>query len=1023
MVLTDIAIKKNRITIALLIIAFLAGYFAFLSAPRNMDPGFIIRAATVTAVFPGASPDRMEKLVTDKLEKAVREMPELDFVSSQSFTGLAVITANIKESYKNMQPIWDKLRRKVETARRDLPAGVADVIVNDEYGDVFGIVVGLTGDGYNFAELKDVADQVRDELLLIDEAAKVQIYGAQEQRVFVEYNNARLAELGLSPQQLSGILQGQNILISGGSVVQGTERIALEPTGNFESVGSLADTLIAIPNTSRVVRLGDITTITRGYVDPPGGISRVSGQQGLLLGVSMREGGNYITLGSSVKKTIKELEATYPYGLEFSTVSFLPDDISRTVNGFTSSLYQSVGIVLAVMLLFLGLRTGLIVGSLIPGAILVSLLVMKFFDIGLDQMSLSSLIIALGLLVDNAIVVTESTMVRMERGQKAFDAATGAAKELMVPLLTSSLTTAFAFLPIFLAKSAVGEYCAPLFKVVTITLLSSWVLSMTMVPMLCVAFLRVKPKENKPALGEGRFDSKYKALLNWLVRHKLIALGGTAGFFYAGIVMMGFVPNIFFPGSSVSYFQVDYELPVGTDVSETSRTMESIEAYMRDNLMMGEDGEYGITSWQTHINFGGPRFTLNYNPPAAEPNKAVMVINVNEKAGIPSVMAKLDNYLRQGYPNLSASVKEMGAGPGGGYPVVVRLSGRDNDTLFGLVDEVKAKFRSMQGISIVNDDWGARTKKMLVNIDQARARRAGVSNEDIARSLQTGLDGLELTQYREDDESIPVVLRSSVADRQDLGKLENINVYSQATGVSVPLSQVADFEVVWQPSVIIRRDGLRTVSVRVRPEQGVLASTITNEFVPWIDQAAKQWPHGYRYEMGGDIEGSSKANESMAAQFPIAGLLIVLLLIGQFNSFRRAGIILSSIPLIIVGVAFGLLVARSYFGFMTMLGLISLAGIIINNAIVLIDQIDKQIDEKGDSSQDAIINASLERFRPILLTTATTTLGLMPLWIGRSPMFESMAIAMIFGLLFATILTLGVVPVLYAIFFRVKYSD
>jgi len=863
---------------------------------------------------------------------------------------------------------------------------------------------------------------VRDELLLIDEAAKVDIYGVQEQRVFVEYNNARLAELGLSPQQLAGILQAQNILISGGSVLLGAERIALEPSGNFESVEALADTLISIPNTTKVVRLGDIAKVNRGYVDPAGGISRVSGKQGLLLGISMREGGNYISLGEQIKQAMLQVQASYPYGVEFSTVSFLPDDISKTVDGFTSSLYQSVGIVLAVMLMFLGLRTGLIVGSLIPGAILMSLLVMKFFDIGLDQMSLSALIIALGLLVDNAIVVTESTMVRMERGAKAFDAATGAAKELMVPLLTSSLTTAFAFLPIFLAKSAVGEYCAPLFKVVTITLLCSWVLSMTMVPMLCVAFLKVKPNKDKPVLGEGRFDSKYKAALHWLVRHKVIALAGTAGFFYSGIVMMGFVPSIFFPGSSVSYFQVDYELPVGTDVAETSQTMQSIEEYMRGNLMKDADTPYGITSWQTHINFGGPRFTLNYSPPAAEPNKAVMVINVNEKAAIPSVMAKLDKHLKEGYANLSASVKEMGAGPGGGYPVVVRLSGRDSETLFSLVDEVKAKFRSMQGISVLNDNWGAQTKKILVNIDQARARRAGVSNQDIASSLRTGLDGMELTRYREDDESIPVVLRSSVADRQDLGKLENINVYAQATGKSIPLAQVADFDVQWQPSVIIRRDGLRTVSVRVRPEQGVLASEITDEFMPWLEAEAKGWPVGYRYEMGGDIEGSSEANESMGAQFPIAGLLILLLLIGQFNSIRRAGIILSSIPLIIVGVAFGLLVARSYFGFMTMLGLISLAGIIINNAIVLIDQIDKQIDEVGDSPQDAIINASLERFRPILLTTATTMLGLMPLWVGRSPMFESMAIAMIFGLMFATILTLGVVPVLYSIFFKVKYD-
>ncbi len=1019
--ITEIALGRNRITLAVLMILFLGGYFAFLSAPRNMDPGFIIRAATVTAYFPGASPERMERLVTDKLEKAIREMPELDYVSSQSFTGAAVITAHIKESYKDMQPIWDKLRRKVERARRKLPDGVLDVVVNDEYGDVFGIVLGLTGDGYNFAELKDIADEVRDELLLIGDVAKVDIYGDQAQRVFVEYNNARLAELGLSPQQLAGILQAQNILISGGSIVVGSERIALEPTGNFENLTQLGNTLIAIPNTTRVVRLSDVAKISRGYVDPPGGISRVNGQQGLLLGVSMREGGNYITLGKQIKTALHQLQGSYPYGIEFSTVSFLPDDIIGTVDSFTSSLFQAVGIVLAVMLVFLGLRTGLIVGSLIPGAILISLLVMKFFDIGLDQMSLSSLIIALGLLVDNAIVVTESTMVRMERGMKALPAATSAARELMVPLLTSSLTTAFAFLPIFLAKSAVGEYCAPLFKVVTITLLSSWVLSMTMIPMLCALFLHIKPQASQTAPGSGRFDAKYKAILQWLLHHRPLALVGALSFFAAGIVMMSYVPSIFFPGSDVSYFQVDYELPVGTDVAETSRTMARIEHYMQDELMPRDGQPFGITSWQTHINFGGPRFTLNYNPPAAEPNKAVMVINVNDKAGIPETMSKLDYYLKSHHPNLSASVKEMSAGPGGSYPVVVRISGRDSDTLFSLVERVKEKFRSMDGVNIVNDDWGARTKKMRVRIDPARTRRAGVSHKDIARSLQTGLDGLELTQYREDDESIPVLLRSAAADRQDIGKLHNINIYTQAAGRSIPLAQVADFDMQWQPSVIIRRDGLRTVSVRVRPQQGVLASEINRDFVPWMAAEAANWPRGYRYEFGGDIEGSGKANTSIGEQMPIAALLVVLLLIAQFNSFRRAGIIISTIPLIIFGVAFGLLLARSSFGFMTMLGLISLAGIIINNAIVLIDQIDKQINCEGDSPQAAIVNACLERFRPIMLTTATTVLGLMPLWIGRSPMFESMAIAMIFGLLFGTLLTLGVVPVLYSLFFRVSY--
>ena len=1019
MSITEVALKNNRITLVLLVIIFLSGYMSYVNMPRNLDPGFIIRAATVTAFFPGVSPERMELLVADKIEKTVREMPELDFVESQSFTGMTRVTVNIKESYKDMRPIWDKLRRKVESAERKLPQGVTSVVVNDEYGDVFGIVLGLTGDGYNFKELKDIADAVRDEFLLIPEVAKIDIYGAQERRVFVEYNNARLAELGLSPQQLAGILQSRNISISGGDLVTGVERIALEPSGNFESIEDLENTLITIPGTSQVMRLGDTVTIESGYADPPGAISHVTGTPGLMLGISMREGGNYISLGQAVTEKIQQLQTAYPIGVEFSVLSFLPNDISKSINNFSSSLIQSVSIVLIVMLAFLGLRTGLIVGSLIPAAIVMAFLIMSFFDIGLDQMSLTSLIIALGLLVDNAIVVTESTLVRMEQGKPARQAAVESARELMVPLLTSSLTTAAAFLPIFLAQSNVGEYTAPLFKVVSITLLSSWILSITMIPLLCITFLKVKVKQQT---SPGRSLSIYKTVITWALHHKYLTVVGVAGFFASGIFMLSFVPNIFFPASDNSYFQVDVELPVGTDVRETQKSLNQIEDFIKANLMEEEVPGRKITTWQTHINSGGPRFTLGYNPPPAQSNKAVMVINVADAAYVHYMIEQLDKYIRRNMPELSASVKAMGTGPAGDYPIEVRLSGTDNNTLFQLVEKTKAKLREIPGVAVITDNWGAQTKKINVSINQARAQRAGVSNEDIARSLQTGLSGLELTRYREGDESIPVLLRSNAADRSDLGKIENVNVYVQATGASIPLRQVADFEITWQPSVIIRRDGVRTVTVQARQEQGLLPAQIMAELKPWLAEESKQWPVGHRYAYGGDEESSVKANQSIGDQLPIAGLLVLLLLVGQFNSVRRAAIILSTIPLGIVGVAFGLLVTGSSMGFMTLLGIISLSGIIINNSIMLIDRTDIEINDNGLPPSEAIIAAALQRFRPILLTTATTSLGLMPLWLGQSPLFTSMAVAMIFGLVFATLLTLGVVPVLYAIFFRVKYQ-
>jgi multidrug efflux pump subunit AcrB len=521
--ITRFAIEKNRVTAVALILIVIAGFMIFRAMPRAEDPGFIIRTALVLTYFPGASPERVEMLVTDKLEKAIKEMAEMDFVTSESKTGVSVVYVNIKESYTEMRPIWDSLRRKVERVKEELPDGVIGPFVDDEFGDVFGTIITITGEGFNYAELKEIADNVRDELLLIEEVGKVHIFGTQEERIFVEYNNARLAELGLSAYQLINILQSQNIIIPGGDVATDQERIILEPSGSFETVEEIKRTLINIPGRSDLISLEDLAFIYRGYIDPPKSLTHSSGLQALALAINMREWGNIIVLGEKVKELVERLQGVYPIGIEFDMVAFQPEHVDKKVKDFTRNLMQAVAIVILVMLFTLRLRTGLVVAALVPMAMIMSIMVMSIFNIGLNQMSLASLIIALGMLVDNAIVMSESIMVQMTAGKKAIDAAIDSASELRIPMITSSLTTAAAFLPIFLAESDVGEYTAPLFKVVTITLLCSWVLALTMTPMLCVRFIKVKAKTGEYPYNT-KFYDKYRRFLLSLLKRPLITL-------------------------------------------------------------------------------------------------------------------------------------------------------------------------------------------------------------------------------------------------------------------------------------------------------------------------------------------------------------------------------------------------------------------------------------------------------------------------------------------------------------------
>ena len=1025
--ITGSAVRHHAVVYTLTAMVVIYGVIAYFNLPKQQDPGFTIRAAVITTRFPGASPLRVEQLVTDRIEQAIQEIPALDNVVSESRPGLSWVTANFKESYTDMRPIFDDLRRKVE-AVDDLPAGAHAPVVNDEYGDVFGSVYALTGEGFSHRELADIAEEIRDRLLHLDDVAKVTLQGVQEEEIFVEYNMARLREIGLSPRQLSEILSGINIVRGGGQVVTGRERITLEPSGNFESIDDLRRTVIQIPGRDRIVHLEDIVDIYRDYVDPPSGMARFNGRDAIIVSVSLREGGNILTLGQTLKQEIPHLEAAYPLGIRLTPVYLESAVVEVGVGNFLTNLLQAIAIVVVVMLLFLGLRTGLIVGTLVPITIFATLSTMSVLDITINQISLAALIISLGLLVDNAIVIAESILVRRGRGESATEAAVAAGGEMAVPLLTSSLTTAAAFLPIFLAESALGEYTADIFKVVAIALLGSWLLALSLIPLLTIGFLRVRREPESSADHASVLHRAYDRVLVLCLRNRVVFLVLAAGIFASAIWVLRWVPAGFIPPKVDPIINGTMQLPRGTAIEHTARVMADIDRFIIDELMLADEDRAGagradgaIANWSAWIGQSAPRYTLGLNPGSSEPGVVNLLINTTDPGVIPPTIARLQSYARERYPDLDVQLRRIENGVPIPYPVEVRVGGEDIDRIYALIAPIRGWLLAHPGVDSVRDDWGLRTKKLLINVDQERALRAGVTNDDIAVSLQSSLSGIELSRLREADRLIPITMRSGLTDRADIDRLRTMPVYAPGGG-TVPLEQVADIELVWQPAIIKRRDRTRTVAVQARLRPGVTATDINREFIPWLEAQAATWPRGYDLEIGGEAETSENANTAIADKLPIAGMIILLLLVTQFNSLRKPIIILLTIPLGLVGVTYGLLMTGSAFGFFTILGLIALSGIVINNAIVLLDRIDIEIEQNGRPPAAAVPVACRQRLRPILLTTATTIGGMMPLWLGHDPMFETMAVSIMFGLLFATLLTLLFIPVIYTIFFRVSIA-
>lgn len=1020
--LTKFAFENKPLTYTFLAVFCVLGFLSYLGMPRNSMPPFLVRFASVVTQFPGASPERVEELVTSKIEEAIQEIPEVDYITSESRTGISIVSVAIKESETDLQPIFDDMRRKVDRLQGELPQGIQGPVVDDDLGDVFGIFVGITGDGFSYAEIKDIADDVRHELIKISDAAKVVIVGNQEENIFIDYDNARLADLGLTQGQLQNILATTNIISPGGRLVVGPENIIVEPSGNFESIEDLKNTLINVGQENLPIPLGDLTNIYRGYIDPPESLVRVNGDPGLVLGISLKDGGNIVTLGQLVDKKVRELQQIYPHGVDIKRVLSQDIVVAKSVNDFLENLLQSVAVVLFVMLIFLGLRTGLVVASLIPVAIVMGIMFMDNLNVGLDKVSLAALIIALGMLVDNAIVMSESIMVKMEAGVDSVKAAIDSSNELMVPLLVSTMTTSAAFVSFYLAKSTMGEVVGPIFVVVTVVLLSSWLAALTLIPLLCIAFIKVKKQPTQTDEKPSALRSIYRRMLVLSLKNSLVFSVILVVLFVASIWGLSLVPSIFLPDDDRNLVYADLEMPIGTTLERTTVIVDAVEAFTRENLLVNDERDQGVVDWSAYIGKGAPKYDLGYTPSEGASHLAHLVFNTDSDASNDGVIQQLEIFCRDHFPELTATVSRLASGGGSSNPIAIRISGKSADKLFDILDQVKNKLRHAEGTRNVKDNWGMRSKKMIVSINQASAQRAGITNQDIATSLQTVLSGIKTGEFREGDKVIPVMMRDAQQNGLTIEKLEGLNIFSQNTGRNVPLTQVADLGISWQASKIMRRDLNKTITVTSDLAPGITVPDVLEQVLPWLETYAQSWPNGYSFEVGGESENSADAMNAVAVNLPIAFFAILLLLIGQFNSFKKPLIVLLTIPLGFIGVVFGLLIARSYFGFFAFLGVISLAGIVINNAIVLLDRIQIESDSGLEPAQ-AILTAAQQRFRPIMLTTATTSLGLIPLWLGGGPMFEPLAISVIFGLLFATVITLLFVPVLYKILYGVSFKD
>ncbi len=1016
--LAKLALDNSRATVICIVAIITLGMTTYLNYPSSEDPTITIREVAISAAYPGMPATRVEELLAKPLEAAMREIAAIDEIKSVSKTGSVRLSLIIRDEVADLEPVFIDIRNKANDIRGDLPEGTSGPFVFDEEGLTAIATIALWADGFSLSEMRDVAHDVRDRLYTLDGVRKIEIHGEQDERIYLEAKPSQLAQLGVSPQEISSELVSQNIIKPGGEIVADGRTILLEPSGNLLSVEDVTDVFVRIPDTDRVLRLAEIFDIRRDYVDPPSNPVFFNNRPTIILSLSTVEGTNNVAFGEALTALLAGIESDLPIGYVLDYATYQPELISAAVDGATSNVYQTLVIVLAVVMVFLGLRTGLIVGFFVPLTMLLGIIAMSLLGVDLQRMSIAAMIIALGLLVDNGIVVAEDIRVRLGQGVERRLAAVEASRTLALPLLVSSLTTICAFLPMLLVQGGAGEYVRSLAQVVTILLLGSWLLSMTVTPAMCVWFMKVAPGAEGVAgerpLYEGPVYGFYRRLLGLILLHRLPVLALFIALFGLSIFGLSTVRTEFFPLGDRNQFLVYLDFEAGTDVRETQSDLRQLTEWLAD---AGQNPE--ITSHVAYVGYGGPRFFLALSPVDPDPHRAFVVVNTLDVDDVDRVIERVNLFMNDRLPAARAMAKKMWFGSTEPGVVQVRLVGPSVDVLAAAADRLVDALYAIPGAVGIEQDWENKILKLSVNVDQTRARRAGVTSSDVATALNTIFSGTAVSDFREGDKIIPIVLRGDESVRFSLSGLQSVQVFSASTQRFVSLGQVATIDGEWLYGRIKRRDQERTLTVEGR-HSSLSAPALLARLQPAID--ALDLPAGHRVEIGGEVEDQGEANERLFSLLPISLAGIVVLLVGQFNSFRKGGIVLATLPLTLVGGTLGLLVMNAAYGFMALLGFFSLAGILINNGIVLIDRI--EIEEKaGRDPLDAVVTACLARARPILMTTLTTVLGLVPLILFGGALFYGMASVIAFGLIVATVFTLGFVPALYTLLFAIDTND
>ncbi len=1038
MSLAQIAIEKRAVTYFTVFLLIVAGTASFFSLGQLEDPEFSVKNAVITTTYPGASPEEVELEVTDRIELALQELPQLRWIESYSRAGVSTIKVEIKAEYwsDRLPQVWDELRGKVRDVEAQLPPGAGRPDVSDDFGDVFGFQLALTGDGFSYAEMEKYAKELKKEISVVEGIARVDLWGVQQRVVYVDVAQSQLAELGLTDATIGATLSQQNMVVDAGSADLQDQRLRIAPTGTFaspEDIGGLSlrpgirdqfGNIIATADAERqenrgssdeLIRIEDIGSVRSGYREPPVQLMRFNGQRALGISITNAAGVNVVTVGRAIDQRLAEINPHLPVGIEVHQVHWMSDIVDDAVKDFLISFAQAIGIVLVVLALFMGVRMGIIIGTALVLTILATFILLAVFGIDLQRMSLGALIIAMGMMVDNAIVVADGVAVRLQKGMDRTQAAIEAASQTAWPLLGATIIAVMAFYPIFASTEGAGEYCRTLFTVVAIALLASWVISMTLTPLQCLDMMPTpKSGETDADPFSGGFYRKYQSFLATAIRFRFITIGIMVVLLVAAGIGFGNVKQLFFPASSMQKLMVDFWLPEGSRIQDVAAKLEIAE-----KKIMADERVESVTAY---IGSGPPRFYLPVDPEYAYQSYGQIIVNVNDYRQVDGLIEELTPWFETTFPNAQVPLRKYGVGPSNTWQFELRISGpavADPAVLRKLADQGQAILERSPLAATPRINWRERVQKIVPDYNQERARWSAVTREDVASATQRAFDGRTVGLYREGDDLIPIVLRHVEEERANVGALETLQVQPAGSIQTIPLAQVTDSVLpAWEDPLIWRRDRRRTVTIQANPVPGVTFPTLRASVLDELE--AIELPPGYTMVWGGEYEDTVDAQASLIPGMVPAGIIILFLIVALFNAFRPLLVLLFTIPFALIGITAGLLTFDVPFGFVALLGAMSLAGMMIKNGIVLLDEININL-ALGKTPYESVMDSATVRLRPVALAAATTVLGVIPLlqdafWIGLS-------VTIMVGLTFGTLLTMVLLPTFYCVLYRIPSPE